>query len=522
MSARGDRDTRIVYEIYPRSWRDTTGSGEGDLAGVTAGLDHVAALGADTLWLAPFYPSPWADGGYDIADHCGVDPRFGDLDDFARLREATAGRGLDLIVDLVLNHTSDRHDWFLRASAREEGYDDYYVFADPKPDGTPPNNWRSFFGEQAWRWVAQRRQYVLTQFLHCQPCLDLRNPAVQAAQQKTLDCWRSRGVDGFRLDAVCSYLYDRSLADNPPADPAVREASANPGHNPYAWQDHVYDMLPGDGQTVASMLRRWAGPDAFLLGEINSGNRSIGLARDFARPGRLDAGYTVDLLGGPPSAGGVARLLDALDGGPIAWALSTHDHARHASRMGDGSARDARLFAVLLIALPGHLMLYQGEELGLPQPDLPFDAITDPFDKLYYPLGPGREGARVPIPWRAEAPHVGFTNGTPWIAMPEGWSGHAVDAQERDAGSVLAFYRRALALRRREAALHSGEAEVGDATGDMLVIERHAGRERLCCAINFSSERRAAPCSGEPLIASAPLVGGDRLGPRSAAIWRVG
>ncbi|MGR3434393.1 MAG: alpha-amylase family glycosyl hydrolase, partial [Shimia sp.] len=334
----------VIYQIYPRSFLDTTGNGVGDLNGITERLDHVAALGVDGIWLSPFFPSPWDDGGYDISDYWTIHPKLGTEADFDRLVTRAHSLGLRVMIDQVLNHTSDQHPWFRAACAGDDAMAERYLFCDPKPDGTPPNNWLSQFGIPGWSWCHKRRQYYFHQFLATQPSVNLRHPAVQDDHRAQMRHWRDRGVDGFRFDAVTSYLWDESLADNPPASREVQERVAGETFMPYTYQDHVYDMLPGDGATYAEKLREWAGDDAYLLGEITSGNASLRLAMDFTGPDRLDACYTTDL---PETAGApetIARVVDETDLQRLGGWLSSHDQPRHT----EGAPEKARVQAALM------------------------------------------------------------------------------------------------------------------------------------------------------------------------------
>ncbi|PZX15009.1 alpha-glucosidase [Palleronia aestuarii] len=409
MSKTGDwRKAPVIYEIYVRSFADSTGSGIGDLRGVTERLEHVAALGVDAIWLCPFFVSPLDDGGYDIVNHREVAERHGTIEDFDALVARAHELGLKVLIDQVFNHTSCDHPKFEAAIAGDEDEAACYLWRDPKPDGTAPNNWISQFGQPAWTWNHRRRQYYLHQFLPCQPSLNLRNPRVREMHCETINFWLDRGVDGFRLDAVTSYLYDESLADNPPARPVVQDQVSGPNYNPYTYQDHVYDMLPGDGAAFAETVRSWVGGDVFLLGESTSGNQSIKLAMDFSEPGRLDFCYTHDAIHGAQGPQLMADVLRDLDGRwRLPWWFSCHDQPRHNSKLGDGTPESARFFALLLAPLPGPVLIYQGEELGLSQPKLSYEENTDPFDRLYWPDPPGREGPRVPIPWTEDGPARG-------------------------------------------------------------------------------------------------------------------
>ncbi len=510
----------VVYEIYPRSFRDSTGSGEGDLNGITAGLDHVARLGVDAIWLAPFYASPMTDGGYDITDHRAVDPRFGTIDDFDRLVRRAHDLGLLVMVDQVLAHTSMWHPWFRAALAGDAAMARRYVWRDPKPDGTAPNNWMSFFGPPAWTWDHRREQYYHHQFLACQPALNLRNPEVQAEHAKTMAFWRDRGVDGFRCDAVSCYLYDESLRDNPAASPEVRARVTGPSFNPYTYQDHSYDMLPGDGGAFMEVVRGWAGPDMWLLGECNSGNQSIELALAFTEKGRLNASYTTDLQEQCRSLDTILDVLGRIDGqhARVPWWLSSHDQPRHGTAMGDGSDASARFHALLLGCLPGPLILYQGEELGLPQPKLTHDETTDPFDLLYWPDPPGREGPRVPIPWADRGPGFGFTDGTPWLPMR--WEPRrSIAVQDAASDSVLAFYRRVLDWRRSAG---SGDVQgfAASRDGTTLRLDWRGGDATWLALLNFGADPVApeAMPNAAATIASQPVDGA--LPASSGAVWR--
>ena len=495
----------VIYQIYPRSFADTSASGEGDLAGIADRLSHAARLGADAVWISPFQVSPMVDGGYDIADHATIDPRFGTDADWDKVIARARALGLRVMVDLVANHTSREHPWFTESAERREGREDWYVWADAAPGGGPPNNWLSFFGAPAWTWDHRRRQYYYHTFLDAQPKLNLRSPDVRRAMCSLVSHWRGRGADGFRLDAVTSYLHDTSLADNPPARPEVSARIAGAPHNPYTWQDHMHDFLPGDGVPFMRQVRDWAGPDSYLLGEVNSGNNSVELAISMAGEGGLDSAYVVDLaergITGEVLADMIARGACA-EG--LAWWLSSHDQPRHVSRAGDGSPADARLFALLLCAMPGPLILYQGEEIGQRQARLPRAALHDPFDRMYWPDTPGRDGARVPFFWDA-GPGGGFTGGVPWLPMAPQDAPAPLSAQEGQPDSPFETYRAALAERRRRG-LADGCIEVLEAEADW-VLARVDGTEGapVRLAVNLGREPRRLP--GGParaILASAP------------------
>jgi len=505
----------VIYQVYPRSFHDTSGTGSGDLKGITQNLDHIASLGVDALWLSPVYVSPLCDGGYDVADHCDIDPLFGTLTDFDALVARAHDLGLRVMMDQVFNHTSDTHDWYAASCAREDPFTDFYVWADPAPDGGPPSNWIGFFGLSAWRWVPARRQYCLHQFLPCQPCLNHYCDALRDRLQGIITFWRDRGVDGFRFDAVTAFFHDKQFRDNPPDD---RDAVPS---NPYSCQKHEYDMMPNDCAAFSADLRDWAGPDRFLLGEINSGDNAIELAGKFARPDRLDATYTADLPESGVSGIVLADILKQNAGqGGLAWWLSSHDQPRHISRAGDGTAHDARMFAGLLLALPGPVLLYQGEEVGQPQADIPLHALHDPFDRMYWPDVPGRDGARAPMAWDINAHNMGFTQGTPWLptVQPEGGG---VAQQDEDEDSVLAFYREAIALR-RDLGLADARIEVLEAR-EHWVYAKVSPEEGAVChvVVNMQADAQSIPAGvpdTPPLLASSALQS-CQIPPRSAVWW---
>ncbi len=498
-----------IYQIYPRSFQDTTGTGVGDLAGMTQRLDHVAALGVDAIWLSPIYVSPMVDGGYDVVDHTAIDPRFGTLADFDAMVAKAHDLGLQVYMDQVLNHTSIDCPWFQAGIEGDAAMADFYLWQDPKPDGSPPNNWLSQFGLPGWTWNHTRRQYYYHQFLPQQPSLNLRNPAVQALLAAQMKGWRDRGVDGFRFDVVTAFLWDVSLKDNPPATPEVQEKVAGESFNPYTYQDHVYDMLPGDGASYAEHLRAWAGDDAYMFGENTSGNKSIELAMAFTEPGRLNAVYTTDLPENRCSPAAIADTIDRADSlQRIGGWVSSHDQPRH----GRGDASDAVL-ALQMAFLPGPWIIYQGEEFGLPQPHLSRKDVTDPLDLLYWPDGPGREGARVPMPWDADADGYGFTTGTPWLPMT--WDR---DAVRRGQTQMAPFYRQIIALRR---ALSWHTATVTDCTAANdrldLTIRTAGGQSYRGVFCHGSGGGDDIP--GDAPVVTAPLIGaGDGW---FGAVWSV-
>ncbi len=511
----------VIYQIYPRSFRDTHGHGEGDLRGITEGLDHVASLGVDGIWLSPFFVSPFIDGGYDVVDHCAVDPRFGTMGDFDALVARAHDLGLCVMIDQVFNHTSNEHPWFRKSLERQEGFEDLYVWADAKEDGSPPNNWIAFFGTPAWRWYPQRGQYCLQKFLHCQPCLNHHHAEVHERLHRINRFWLERGVDGFRYDAVTSFFHHRNLPDNPPATPQERELIPGTPNNPYTYQRHEHDVLPQECAAFTETMRGWAGEDTYLLAEVNKGRHSIEVTRDFTAEGRFDAGYTFDLVERGIDSDvfrDILRRLEGHDG--LAWWLSSHDQPRHVSGQGDGSARDARMFAGLLMALPGPLILFQGEELGQPQAVLPLERLQDPFDVMYWPEPLGRDGARTPMAWDTNRPRCGFSGAKPWLPVQTPEDGGVVQQNENGA-SVLNFYRKALRLR-RDYGLETGHMEIVESPDCTVLARMQCGNRTLTLTVNMTHEDWDRPPATEgqtPILSSRECPEDGAIPPRCAAWW---
>ncbi len=498
----------VLYQIYPLSFLDGDGDGWGDLDGVLAGLDHIAALGVDGVWLCPFYPSPLKDFGYDITDHRGVDPRMGDLAALDRIIQRAHALGLKVLVDLVCGHTSDAHPWFESSRrAREGTFADWYVWADARPDGSPPNNWLSVFGGGAWTWEPRRRQYFLHHFLSSQPALNLHHEPCRRAILDNAVFWLERGVDGFRIDAVDFLAHDPLLRSNP----AVVWSASEPPLKPFAMQSHHHDMLDPAILTLLEQLRATVDryPGTMLLGELSSQPGAAQRIAAYTQPGRLDVAYSLGLAKQGFSATAFARMLTgAPDPGALCWSFSNHDVERAVSRWlptGADPQRFNALLAALFATLPGTLCLYQGEELALPQAELPHENLRDPFGIAYWPEFKGRDGSRTPIPWRAEAANAGFSIAAePWLPVPDVHYPLAIDRQERREDSPLAVWRKALSLRRAYAALSIGAVDAVEARGDILAFERAAKDESLLAVFNltdrpaeyaFKRKQRLLPCA---------------------------
>ena len=512
-----------IYQIYPRSFADSNGDGIGDLPGIIAKLDYVASLGVDAIWLSPFFTSPMRDFGYDVADYQGVDPIFGTLADFDRLVERAHALKLKVVIDQVYSHTSDQHPWFQESRLdRSNQKCSWYVWADAKEDGSPPNNWQSVFGGPAWTWDARRGQYYFHNFLAEQPALNVHNPAVQQALLDVAAFWLDRGVDGFRLDAINFSMHDPELRDNPPA-PAGGKRS-----RPFDFQQHLYNQshpdIVGFLERVRELTNQYG--DRFTVAEVG-GDHALSEMRAFtAGDDRLNSAYGFNFLYAdkltPALVASVAEDWPE-DAGWPSWAFENHDAPRAISRWADEQHREqvARLKMLLLCSLRGSIILYQGEELGLPQVEVPFDQLQDPEAIANWPQTLSRDGARTPMPWSSKRPGLGFSEAQPWLPIGKNHLNLAVDEQQGDAGSTLNFTRRCLELRKRHPALHHGSMRVVRVTEQVLVFERDIAGERLRCTFNLSDA--AANCDDDrlPAIVTVGDVSSGRLGPWAAVIEKL-
>ena len=526
----------VVYQVYPRSFADSNGDGLGDLAGVTSRVPYLAALGVDAVWLSPFYPSALKDGGYDVDDYRDVDPRMGTLEDFDAMIEALHAAGLKVIVDIVPNHTSDRHAWFREALAAGPGSDarKRYVFRQGKGD-QPPNDWRSVFGGPAWQQVEDGEWY-LHLFAPEQPDLNWDNPEVHADFLRTLRFWSDRGADGFRVDVAHALVKDLSEPYKSAAE-LEDEQLVLDGTNPLWDRDEVHDIY-AEWRTV---LDEYDPPRSAVAEAWVPASRR---AR-YASPGGLGQAFNFDLLRADWSAEAFITVirenleLARSSGTSSTWVLSNHDVVRHASRYGlpqplglqhitwlmsDGTEppmdrelglRRGLAATLLLLALPGSAYLYQGEELGLHEvPDLPLDALEDPIWERTGHAFKGRDGCRVPLPWTSSGPSYGFGAGAAWLPQPPGFAEYSVQAQDGVAGSTLELYRTALRLRRK---LLDGESLTwaDDVPPGVLQFDRSDGWR---CVANLSEAPVDLP-AGEVVLTSVPLEDG-RLGPDTTA-WLV-
>ena len=490
----------VIYQIYPRSFQDSDGDGIGDLRGIIRRLPHVASLGADAIWISPFFRSPMKDFGYDVSDYKDVDPMFGTLADFDALVAEAHRLGLKVMIDQVISHTADEHPWFKESrSSRDNPKADWFVWADARPDGTPPNNWLSIFGGSAWQWDSRRLQYYLHNFLAEQPDLNFHNPDVQDAVLDATRFWLDRGVDGCRLDTINFYFHSAGLEDNPPLAEDKRDYSTAPAVNPYNYQDHRYDKSRPENLDFLKRFRALLDeyPAAAAVGEVGDAQRGLDIVAAYtAGDDRVQMCYAFDFLGPEKiSAEKVRSVLEtfgtvARDGWSC-WAFSNHDVVRHASRWGTGEAdRTAYLKVVsaLLMSLRGSVCIYQGEELGLGEADLAFEDLQDPYGIRFWPEFKGRDGCRTPMVWDGDAPNGGFSTSKPWLPVPADHLALAVDRQRDEVDSVLEHYRRFLAFRRAHLAFVKGDIEFLAVDGDAIAFTRRHGNEQLFCAFNLGSK----------------------------------
>jgi alpha-glucosidase len=496
----------VIYQIYPRSFADSNGDGVGDLKGIAAHLDHVASLGCDGVWVSPFFTSPMKDFGYDVADYRGVDPIFGTLEDFDELVAKAHGLGLTVIIDQVYSHSSDRHAWFIESrSSRGNTRADWYVWADAKPDGSPPNNWQSVFGGPSWTWDAHREQYYHHSFLKEQPQLNLHNLEVQDALLDVAKFWLDRGVDGFRLDALNFAMHDPELRDNPPVqDPARRS-------RPFDFQHHIYNQGHPDIAAFVERVRSLTDQygSVFTVAEVGGERAAEEMKLYTSGDTRLNSAYGFDYLYADALTPEVVRQSicewpgEEGEGWP-SWAFSNHDAPRFASRWWASGNRDAgvRVALMLLMSLRGNAILFQGEELGLPQANVPFEYLQDPEAIANWPQTLGRDGARTPMPW-TNAADGGFGSVNPWLPLDPAHLAYNIAGQRDDSDSILCWTRRLIELRRDTPALREGAISLLDEQSDQLVaFERQLNGQRIACVFNLSGAATANPMRTGTLLLS--------------------
>ena len=492
----------VIYQIYPRSFADSNGDGIGDLPGITQKLQYVADLGADAIWISPFMTSPMDDFGYDVSDYEDVDPMFGSLDDFKELIEKAHDLGVRVLIDLVISHTSDQHSWFKESrGSKTNPKADWYVWSDPKDDGTPPNNWLSIFGGSAWQWDSRRCQYYLHNFLRSQPDLNFHNMEVQDAVLEAARFWLRLGVDGFRLDTANFYFHDKELRSNP-AYPNPENLSDVKGVNPYAFQNHVYDKTRPENLVFLERLRAVMDefPNTTMVGEIGAGPDSKQVIADYTKGSkRLHMAYSFDLLSHNPTAryirDSVQGLQDIVKDGWPSWAMSNHDVERVGSRIGESVDPQVAAPALLAVtsSLRGSPCIYQGEELGLREADVMFEDLQDPYGIEFWPEFKGRDGCRTPMAWDKEG---GFSSGKPWLPLAEHHLEHSVAAQKEDPNSPLNRACAFLAWRRLHKALKKGSLDFVDLGDEVLGFIREYEDEKLLCVFNLTNTAKQVDLGG--------------------------
>lgn len=508
----------MFYEVYLRSFRDSNADGLGDIRGVIEKLDYICGLGVDGMWLSPFYPSPQIDFGYDVVDFCNVDPVFGTMGDFMALLSAAHERGLKMLIDFVPCHTSDQHPWFLESRQdRDNAKADWYVWADQAGDGGPPTNWLSSFGGSAWQWEPRRSQYYYHPFLTCQPALNLQNPAALKAILDVLRFWMDQGVDGFRLDAVQCLCCDANLRDNPPSPPGESNIMVGGGpNNPFRRQLHIFDRDMPEAIPVLEALRdavREYEPERILIGELADVDSSRLSAKYTLQNERLHSVYDFDLINAATSLDDWHNVLrvrnDYMASGWMMNVFTNHDSVRAVSNLtlfaADHGMTDqaAKLLLFLQSTLLGGGIVFQGEELGLTQPQLRYEDLQDPWGKTFWPDFPGRDGVRTPMPWKHRCKNAGFSKSdAPWLPVAKEHVLLAVDRQEKRSDSVLSFFRRLMFWRRTEPLVRTGEEIIEKVdVASIIAYDRFDASKRLTFIANVSMDHRCFPLNdGDRLV----------------------
>ena len=487
----------VIYQIYPRSYQDSNGDGIGDLRGITERLPHIASLGVDAIWISPFFTSPMLDFGYDVSDYCDIDPIFGTLADFDEMIERAHELGLRIMIDLVLSHTSDQHEWFKESrSSRDNPKSDWYVWADPNPDGTPPNNWLSIFGGPAWEWDAQRMQYYMHNFLREQPDLNFHCPDVQDALLDVTRFWLDRGVDGFRLDTVNFYVHDQELRNNPPVK--THESTIAPQVNPYTWQEHEFSKSRPENVAFIEKFRAVMDEyqDIAAVGEVGDDQKGIQIQAEYtAGTNRLQMCYGFEFLSQPfPTGERISKVMtDFMEGAAeswACWAFSNHDVIRHTSRW-DLSPEAQQLYLAVILSLRGSVCLYQGEELGLGEADVAFEDLQDPYGIRFWPKFKGRDGARTPMPWESNSTNAGFSTAKPWLPVSQDHVAKSVNGQASEPASMLAFYRQMISYRQKQPALVKGTFDITSASETHIAVTREHEGQKMLVVFNLSDEAQA-------------------------------
>jgi len=491
-----------IYQIYPRSFLDTSGNGIGDLGGVIEKLDYLQYLGIDAIWLSPVFPSPQYDFGYDVSDYYSINPLFGSEEDFDFLLKEAHRRNIRIILDLVLNHTSHQHPWFLESfSNRNNPKADWYIWADPKGK-RPPNNWKSVFGGSAWKWNDKRRQFYLHSFTPQQPDLNWRNPEVKKELLSIFEYWLEKGVDGFRLDVVDFFLKDEFLRSNPYCI----------GRRPYEMQKHIYDKNRPENIQLMQEIRKTIDrfPQRMAVGEVAERNVEIAAAYYGPNNDGLHLNFNFEFLEQPWKPQKFCRAIEKWenlleDDNWPAYTLSNHDVPRYISRYGNSIPR-AKVAAAMLFSLRGTPFIYYGEEIGMTQTRIPKREIKDPVGKRYWPIHPGRDGCRTPMQWNSDL-NAGFTSSTPWLKVNPNYKKVNVEKQVQKDHSLFHFYRKLIQCRKKHPPLQNGKLQISSLTNqNILAYWRKTSDESILVLLNFSSQKQTvtlSPSEGE-LIFTCP------------------
>lgn len=495
----------VFYQIYPRSFMDSNGDGIGDLAGITDRLNYVADLGIDGVWISPCFESPMKDFGYDVSDYRKIDPLFGSNEDFDILLNKAHDLSLKIILDMVMSHTSIEHAWFKESRlGKDNRKADWYVWADPKADGTPPNNWQSQFGGPAWTFDTKRGQYYFHNFLKDQPDLNYHCEAVQKQILSECEFWLERGIDGFRFDVVNFYFHDKNLQDNPPVDPEnLFNGIQVSAPYPYTMQSHLYDKSQPENlqflEKIRTLMEKY--PDKMTLAEIGDDNPYKVINEYTGNGKRLHTSYSTDLMSENKIDTKTLilpfkELHEKARNSWPSWAFTNHDTQRVMTRWGQGIKNKASfsiLMNKLLLSLRGTPFFYQGDELGLPEATIPFEQIQDPWGKAMWPEWVGRDGCRTPMPWNKDLPAAGFSHNriegiSPWLPIPQEHREHAVNVQEEDTNSVLNQTRAFIKWRKTQPLLQYGEIDFKEDTHESLIIfDRHNKKgDVITCVFNIT------------------------------------
>lgn len=498
----------VIYQIYPRSFYDTNGDGIGDIQGIIEKLDYLTDLGVDAVWLSPVYPSPMFDFGYDISDYESIDPVFGDLETFRKLLKESHSRGIKIIMDLVINHTSHLHPWFLESrSSKESRKRDWYIWKD-KVEGKEPNNWMAAFGGKAWEWDEKTEQYYYHAFTVEQPDLNWRNPEVKNAVFKMIRFWLDMGVDGFRLDVVNYYIKDEELRNNP--------RHFFQGFREYERQDHIFDRNRPETHDILKEFRKLLDSypgDRMSVGEVfyQPPGDPEASASYCGEDDQLHMAFNFSFLYQKWSAGRFAKAIQTWEdvlsrkhGWPN-YTLSNHDQKRHISRYASGKETSARakICACMLLTLRGTPFLYYGEEIGMKSEAVPFKYVQDPLGKRYWPLFPGRDVSRLPMCWD-NTRNAGFSKGSPWLPVYSEAETVNVKTMSSDSGSLLWVYKNLIAIRKKEKALRRGTQKLLFLHQDrILAYIREYENEKILVLLNFTSSDRKMALSEEYMLFSS-------------------